>query len=113
RHLPAGHRLSRQQIASVDVDGIPAHQGVFPKVVPPDVLRLSRRDKEGTPPHKSPSQPKRVNIADSDDAVDGRAPLLKISDLAAGEIDQACLEVFPQVAGAFEDKAAGGHRLLP
>src|SRR5690606_38802570 len=68
--------------------------------------------KEGTPPHKSPSQPKRVNIADSDDAVDGRAPLLKISDLAAGEIDQACLEVFPQVASAFEDKAAGGHRLL-
>ena len=73
RHLPAGHRLSRQQIASVDVDGIPAHQGVFPKVVPPDVLRLSRRDKEGTPPARNlPANQRRVNIADSDDAVDGR-----------------------------------------
>src|SRR5690606_34162892 len=90
----------RQQIVSVDVDGIPAHQGVFPKVVPPDVLRLSRRDKEGTPPHKPPSQPKRVNIADSDDTVDGRAPRFQITDLAASEVDQTCLEIFPQVASA-------------
>src|SRR5690606_37023040 len=75
-------------------------------------LRLSRRDKEGTPPHKPPSQPKRVNIADSDDTVDGRAPRFQITDLAASEVDQTCLEIFPQVASAFEDKAAGGHRLL-